>query len=112
MGKRDDLIEKYAEDLRTKCSMEPDMDLLKKVTIACGPSIYNRDASTVSSGDKAELDRVKANFVVKKLGVAEAKADAGIDKAIEKYGKSNRTKYRAVMYYLLTKEFKKEAAFS
>ncbi len=112
MGKRDDLIEKYAEDLRKKCGMDPDMDLLKKITIACGPSIYNRDSSTVSSGDKAELERVKANFVVKKLGVAEASADKGIDAAIETYGKSNRTKYRAVFYYLLTKQFKKEAVFS
>ena len=33
MGKRDDLIEKYAEDLREKCGMQPDMDLLTKVTI-------------------------------------------------------------------------------
>ena len=28
MGKRDDLIAMYAEDLRTKCGMTPDMDLL------------------------------------------------------------------------------------
>ena len=28
MGKRDELIEKYAEDLRSKCGMEPDMALL------------------------------------------------------------------------------------
>jgi hypothetical protein len=30
---------------------------------------------------------------------------------MEKYGKSNRNKYRAVVYYLLTKYFKKESVF-
>ena len=33
MGKRDDLIAQYADDLRNKCGMTPDMDLLTKVTI-------------------------------------------------------------------------------
>jgi hypothetical protein len=27
---------------------KPDMDLLTKVTIGCGPSIYNADAATVA----------------------------------------------------------------
>ena len=49
MNKRDELIEKYASDLREKCSVKPDVDLLRKVTIGCGPSIYNKDSSTVSS---------------------------------------------------------------
>ena len=48
MGKRDDLIQTYADDLKNKCGMTPDMDLLKKVTIGCGPSIYNKDAATVA----------------------------------------------------------------
>ena len=26
MGKRDELIEKYADDLKNKCGMQPDMD--------------------------------------------------------------------------------------
>ena len=51
MGKRDEWIAKYAEDLKNKCGMDPDMDLLTKVTIGCGPSIYNADAQTVSSSD-------------------------------------------------------------
>ena len=38
MGRRDELIATYAEDLRNKCGMEPDMDLLTKVTIGCGPA--------------------------------------------------------------------------
>ena len=67
MSKRDDLIAKYADDLKNKCGMSPDMDLLTKVTIGCGPSIYNADASTVSGSDQSELDTVKNNFLIKKL---------------------------------------------
>ena len=55
MSKRDELIVKYAADLKDKCGMKPDMDLLTKVTIGCGPSIYNADAATVSGSDASEL---------------------------------------------------------
>ena len=48
MNARDKLIVKYANDLREKCSVNPDMDLLRKVTVGCGPSIYNSDSSRVS----------------------------------------------------------------
>ncbi len=72
MSKRDDLIAKYADDLKTKCGMTPDMDLLTKVTIGCGPSIYNADASTVAGGQPAELETVKKNFLMKKLGLADS----------------------------------------
>lgn len=112
MGKRDDLIARYADDLRNKCGMEPDMDLLTKVTIGCGPAIYNADASTVAGGQPAELETVKTNFLVKKLGLADSPAlmDA-INQVIETYGKSERNKYRAVIYYMLTKHFGKEAVY-
>jgi len=113
MGKRDELIQKYAEDLKEKCGVNPDMDLLTKVTIGCGPSIYNRDASTVSSSDPQELATVKNNFLIKKLGLSESdKLDEAIQKVMEQYGMSNRNKYRAVVYYLLTKHFKKESIYN
>ncbi|GIZ14599.1 DUF2853 family protein [Capnocytophaga catalasegens] len=112
MSKRDELITKYAADLKEKCGVTADLDLLTKVTIGCGPSIYNADASTVSSTDQAELDRVKQNFLIKKLGLKDSpELDKGIEAVIEQYGKSNRQKYRAVMYYLLTKHFKKESVY-
>lgn len=112
MSKRDDLIAKYAEDLRTKCKMEPDMDLLTKVTIGCGPSIYNADSSAVAASDKSEMERVKTNFLIKKLGLSDGPdLDAGLKAAVETYGKSTKQKHRAVMYYLLTKHFKKEAIY-
>jgi len=112
MGKRDDLIELYASDLKEKCGMTPDMDLLTKVTIGCGPSIYNADASTVAGSQKSELETVKNSFLIKKLGLKDGPElmDA-INEAIETYGKSNRNKYRAVMYYMLTKKFGKEKVY-
>lgn len=113
MSKRAELIEKYAADLKDKCGVNADMDLLTKVTIGCGPSIYNKDASTVSGTDESELSTVKNNFLIKKLGLNDgADLDKGIDAVMEKYGKSNRNKYRAVVYYLLTKQFGKEAIYN
>ena len=63
MGKRDDLIEKYAADIKEHFGENANMDLLKKVTIGCGPSIYNKDACLVSGSDKEELATVKNNFL-------------------------------------------------
>lgn len=112
MGKRDDLIAKYADDLKTKCGMEPDMDLLTKVTIGCGPAIYNDDASTVASSQPEELETVKNNFLIKKLGLSDGPdLMAAIEAVVETYGKSERNKYRAVVYYMLTKHFGKEAHY-
>lgn len=112
MSKRDELIAKYATDLKEKCGIIADMDLLTKVTIGCGPSIYNADSSTVSGSDESELATVKNNFLIKKLGLKDGPTlDTGIDSVMEFYGKSNRNKYRAVVYYLLTKHFKKESVY-
>jgi hypothetical protein len=112
MSKRDELIAKYATDLKEKCGVTADMDLLTKVTIGCGPSIYNADSSTVSGSDPSELATVKNNFLIKKLGLKDsADLDKGIEAVVELYGKSNRNKYRAVVYYLLTKHFKKESVY-
>lgn len=112
MSKRDDLIAKYAEDIKTKIGETPDMDLLTKVTIGCGPSIYNKDSSTVAGSDQSELDTVKNNFLIKKLGLSASQdLDGAIAAVMEKYGKSNPSKYRAVVYYMLTKHFGKESHY-
>jgi hypothetical protein len=112
MSKRDDLIAKYADDLKNKCGMTPDIDLLTKVTIGCGPSIYNDDASTVAGSQASELETVKNNFLMKKLGLADGpQLMDGINSVIETYGKSERSKYRAVVYYMLTKHFGKESTY-
>ncbi|MCT4576770.1 DUF2853 family protein [Donghicola sp.] len=112
MGKRDDLIAKYAEDLRDKCGMDPDMDLLTKVTIGCGPSIYNADAATVAGSQPSELETVRKSFLIKKLGMTDGpELMEAIHSVIETYGRSERNKYRAVIYYLLVKHFGKESVY-
>src|SRR5690606_31902101 len=112
MSKRDELIVKYAADLKDKCGVTADRALLTKVTIGCGPSIYNADDATVSGSDESELATVKNNFLIKKLGLKDnADLDKGINAVMETYGRSNRNKYRAVVYYLLTKHFKKESVY-
>jgi hypothetical protein len=112
MSKRDDLIAMYAEDLKTKCKVTPDMDLLTKVTIGCGPAIYNADSSVVAGTDPTELETVKNNFLVKKLGMSDSpKLMEAINAVIDTYGRSERNKYRAVVYYMLVKHFGKEAVY-
>lgn len=113
MSKRDELIAKYAADLSEKCGIKADPDLLKKVVIGCGPSIYSDDAETVAGSDPDELERIRKNFLMKKLGLPDTPAlKEGIDAVIERYGKSNRSKYRAVVYYLLTDHFKKQSVYA
>jgi hypothetical protein len=113
MGKRDDLIAKYADDLRTKCKMEPDMALLTKVTIGCGPAIYDNDAQTVAASQASELETIKKNFLIKKLGLKDGpELDAALKSVFETYGTSERNKYRAVVYYMLTKHFRKESVYA
>lgn len=113
MGKRDDLIAIYADDLRLKCKVNPDIALLTKVTIGCGPAIYDRDASTVAGTDAGELETVKKNFLIKKLGLADGPGlDDAIRAVIDTYGRSEQSKFRAVIYYMLTKHFGKEAIFA
>ena len=112
MSKRDDLIAVYAKDLKEKCGMTPDMDLLTKVTIGCGPSIYNADASTVAGSQASELETVKNNFLIKKLGLSDSPdLMNAINSVIDTYGRSERNKYRAVVYYMLTKHFGKERVY-
>ena len=112
MSKRDDLIQQYAADIREKFGQSPDMDLLTKVTVGLGPAIYNLDASKVSGSDDKELETVKKNFLMKKLGLADSPAlmDA-INKVIDDYGRSDRNKHRAVIYYMLARHFKKESVY-
>ena len=112
MSKRDELIVKYAEDLKDKCGVDADMDLLTKVTVGLGPSIYNADSSTVSGSDEKELETVKSNFLIKKLKLSENDdLDGAIASVMDTYGQSNRNKYRAVVYYLLVKHFNKESVY-
>lgn len=113
MSKFDEKIELYQSEFKGLGVTGVDAALLTAVTKACGPSIYLPDASKVSTSDKAETDRVKKNFLIGKLGLSEKDdLDGGISAAEATLGKSNKNKYRPMVYYLLTKHFKKEGVFA
>ncbi|MDP5360281.1 MAG: DUF2853 family protein, partial [Paracoccaceae bacterium] len=49
---------------------------------------------------------------MKKLGLKDStELDTAIKSVLETYGQSERNKYRAVVYYMLTKHFGKEAVY-
>lgn len=112
-------MSKFAEAMENYKAQVSDLgldiseDLLTKVAKGLGPSIYNADSSKVSGSDQTELDRVKANYLMKKLGLADSPAlDAAVAEVMDKMGSSNRNKYRAVVYAMLCKKFGKESIYS
>jgi len=112
MSKFDDCMADY-KGLFDKIGVSYDEGLLTKVAKGLGPSIYNKDSSTVAASDKSELDRVKANFLVKKLGMTDGPdLDAALKDVIGQIGSSEKNKYRAVVYYLLTKKLGKESVYA
>lgn len=112
MSKFDDCMADY-KGLLDKIGVKYDEELLTKVAKGLGPSIYNNDSSTVAASDKTELDRVKNNFLIKKLGLPDGPAlDEAIKGVVEQIGSSERSKYRAVFYYLLTKKLGKESVYA
>lgn len=111
MSKFDEAVEKYAAEVK-RLKLDIDHDFLVSVTKSLGPSIYNADSETVASSDAEELGRVRKNFLIGKLGLADtSKLDTAISEVVEKLGSSNRNKYRALFYALLIKKFKKESLY-
>jgi len=111
MSKFDEKVAQYQKFMDGK-GLSYDADLLKAVTKGLGPSIYKKDAETVSGSDKKELETVKKNFLIKKLGLADGpELDEAIASVIEKIGKSERNKYRAAVYYMLAVHFGKESVY-
>ncbi|HTO38261.1 MAG TPA: DUF2853 family protein [Brumimicrobium sp.] len=112
MSKFDEAVEKYlAENKNLKLGIPE--DFLVKVTKGLGPSIYNKDAETIASSDPDELETVKKNFLIKKLGLNDGpELDKAIGEVVEKLGASNRNKYRALFYALLAIKFKKESVYN
>lgn len=112
MSQLDEKIAAYTAEAK-KLNLSIDEKLLAAVTKGLGPSIYKADAEVVSAGDQAELDLVKNNFLIKKLGLTDSPAlDEAIHEVVEKLGKSNKHKYRALFYTLLVEKFKKQDIYN
>ncbi len=111
MSRLDEKIALYKSEMK-KLGLDYDAELLAKITKSIGPSIYKVDAETVSGSDERELATVKNNFLIKKLGLNNGPdLDEAISKVLEKFGKSNRSKYRPIFYYLLVKELGQESKY-
>lgn len=111
MSKFDEKVALYKKFMDDK-DIRSNTELLTAVTKGLGPSIYKRDAETVSGSDPKELLTVKKNFLIKKLGLADGpELDEKIAEVIDRIGKSERNKYRAVVYYMLVKKFDKESVY-
>lgn len=115
MSKFQEALDRYQKEMKETLKMkdkEIDAELLRAVTKGLGPSIYREDASKVSCSDKSERDRVKNNFLIKKLGMTDSKElDDAIVEVCQKMGSGNRNKFRGIFYYLLVKKFKKESFY-
>ncbi len=112
-AKRAAKIKLYTKDVK-KHYGSVDVEFLEIIVKNLGPSIYRRDAESVSCGDIKELDTVRKNFLIKKLGFDKSEKemlDSEIQKVCEAM-KGTRTKYRATFYYILAKNLKKESALS
>lgn len=68
------------------------------------------DTRYVACSDPTELDRVRENFLKKKLGLKTDDMDASI-KSICDHMKSDKTKSRLTFYYLLAEHYGKLEMF-
>ena len=111
-SKRDEKIALYIKDIK-KHYGEVDEAFVAIIVKNLGPSIYRKDAELVSCSDPKELDTVRRNFLIKKLGLDASKSvlDTAIQDVCEEL-KGVRTKYRATFYYSLAKKFKKESVLN
>jgi hypothetical protein len=101
----------WAEGVK-KYAANADDTAIKGIVRYCGIALQSRDSSFVACGDKAERDRVRDNFLKKKLGLTEG--DAALDKAVMDVCarmKDDRDKPRVTFYYLLAEQYGKLSAF-
>lgn len=105
------MAEDWAADVQ-KYSPNADQNAIAGIVRYCGISLHKRDSALVSLSDKDEVARVRENFLKKKLNLTAS--DDDLDKAIVAVGdkmKSDRTKNRVTLYYLLAEQFGKLSMF-
>ena len=98
--------EDYFEDVKKHASSY-DEDAIAGIVRHCGIALAKKDSSLVSGSDPKELERVKASFLIKKLGLTDdGSLDGAIATVMEKM-KGDRTKERVTVYYMLAEHFGK-----
>lgn len=99
------MAQDWLADVR-KYAADADETVVAAIVKYLGIALRKVDSSLVSFSDKKETDRVRENFLKKKLGLTHD--DATLDAAIAGVGdrmKGDRTKNRVTVYYLLAEHF-------
>lgn len=99
------MAEDWAADVK-KYAPDADDDAIKGIVRYCGIALHKRDSALVSFSDKTEVDRVKNNFLKKKLALTSS--DEEMDAALAEVRTTlagDRTKNRVTVYYLLADHF-------
>lgn len=105
------MAEDWLVDVR-KYVADADEKVVAAIVRHCGIALRNVDSSLVSFSDSKETDRVRENYLKKKLGLTapDAELDAGIA-AVGERMKADRTKNRVTVYYLLSDYFDSHSVF-
>ena len=106
------MAEDWAADVKIYAT-NADEKVIAGIVRYCGIALQRRDSSLVSFTDKEEVARVRTNFLKKKLGLTNS--DAELDQAISAVAakmKSDRTRKRVTVYYLLAEHFGKLSTFA
>ena len=101
----------WAADVK-KYAPDADDSAIGGIIRHCGIALQSRDGSYVSCTDKSERDRVRDNFLKKKLALVDG--DAELDKAVAavcERMKTDRDKSRVTFYYLLAEKYGKLELF-
>lgn len=105
------MAEDWTVDVK-KYSPDADPKAIAGIVRYCGIALQNRDSSLVSFSDSKEVDRVREQFLKRKLGLSAP--DADLDKEIRAIGekmKGDRTRNRVTVYFLLAEHFGKLPLF-
>jgi hypothetical protein len=102
----------YVADVK-KYASNTDETAVSGIVKYLGIALRNRDSALVSGTDPKEVERVRDNFLKKKLGLTETddKLDASIQSVLGKL-KADRTKSRVTVYYLLAEQHRKLDMFT
>jgi len=113
MSKLDEKIALYQEESK-KLNLGLSNEYIANIARSLGPAIYRADTEIVACGDKSELDRIRNNYLKKKLALENSKDELNdmIQRVCVKLGTSNRRKYRSLFYGLLAIEAKKESIYA
>jgi hypothetical protein len=113
MSKLDEKIALYQAENK-KLDLGLSDEYIANIAKSLGPAIYRADTEIVACGDKSELDRIRNNYLKKKLQLEEANhiLDEMIQRVCLKLGTSNRRKFRALFYGLLAQEAGKESIYA